>query len=146
VILKPPLPMHHAQLVLMPVMLPPAGGPCHVSCCQKMPGLFCRFSYCALSCCRLLGQLNALDVKAAVSYVASCRNIDGGFGCTPGGALHPSCCFVTVRHRLLVKRLGPSDTCMIAVALICMGLIAFLGHQQCSEDPKFSAPTAGITL
>jgi geranylgeranyl transferase type-2 subunit beta len=49
--------------------------PCHHAC---------RFSYCALSCCRLLGHPQAIDVKAAVEYVARCQNIDGGFGCTPG--------------------------------------------------------------
>ncbi len=44
----------------------------------------CRFSYCALSCCRLLGHPQAIDIQAAVEYVARCQNIDGGFGCTPG--------------------------------------------------------------
>ena len=49
----------------------------------------CRFSYCALSCCRLLGQPEAVDVASAVRYVARCQNIDGGFGCTPGRCILP---------------------------------------------------------
>lgn len=43
-----------------------------------------RFSYCALLACSILGRLHALDVAAAVDFIAACRNFDGGFGCTPG--------------------------------------------------------------
>ena len=46
----------------------------------------CRFSYCALSCCSLLGNIHAVDVPRAVLYVVSCQNFDGGFGNTPGEA------------------------------------------------------------
>lgn len=54
-----------------------------------------RFSYCALNCLALLGKLDAVDVTAATDYVASCRNFDGGFGCTPGAESHAGqvfCC------------------------------------------------------
>ena len=54
-----------------------------------------RFSYCALNCLALLGKLDAVDVAAATDYVASCRNFDGGFGCTPGAESHAGqvfCC------------------------------------------------------
>ncbi len=44
----------------------------------------CRFSYCALSCCALLGRLDVLDVRRAAQYVAACRNFDGAFGRKPG--------------------------------------------------------------
>jgi geranylgeranyl transferase type-2 subunit beta len=69
-----------------------------------------RFSYCALSCLSLLRALPSLDgasdsstdsgndiinIQKAVEYVASCRNLDGGFGCVPGAESHAGqifCC------------------------------------------------------
>lgn len=54
-----------------------------------------RFSYCALSCLSILKRSDAVDVKAATDYVASCRNFDGGFGCIPGAESHAGqvfCC------------------------------------------------------
>lgn len=44
----------------------------------------CRFSYCALLTCSILGRLQAINVPGAVQYLVACRNFDGGFGCTPG--------------------------------------------------------------
>lgn len=55
----------------------------HRRACQQYICV-CRFSYCALSCCSLLGNLQAVNVPQAVSYIVSCHNIDGGFGCTAG--------------------------------------------------------------
>ena len=46
-----------------------------------------RFSYCALLCCKILDRMDTINVPAAVDYVVACQNFDGGFGCTPGGAL-----------------------------------------------------------
>jgi hypothetical protein len=43
-----------------------------------------RFSYCALLCLGIIGRDAAIDVGAAVHYIAQCKNFDGGFGCTPG--------------------------------------------------------------
>jgi geranylgeranyl transferase type-2 subunit beta len=43
-----------------------------------------RFSYCALCALWLLDRLDAIDVEAAARFVATCKNFDGGFGCTPG--------------------------------------------------------------
>jgi prenyltransferase beta subunit len=55
-----------------------------------------RFSYCALSCCKLIGRMDAVDVAKAVEYIASCKNFDGGFGCTPGGESHAGQIFTCV--------------------------------------------------
>ena len=33
-------------------------------------------------------RLEKIDVGRAISYVASCKNFDGGFGCTPGVESH----------------------------------------------------------
>lgn len=33
-------------------------------------------------------QLNKINVEKAVKYIVSCKNLDGGFGCTPGGESH----------------------------------------------------------
>ena len=34
------------------------------------------------------GRLDAVDVKKAVSFILSCMNFDGGFGCIPGSESH----------------------------------------------------------
>ena len=47
----------------------------------------CRFTYCALLCCTILGRTEVLNTPAAVDYILACKNFDGGFGCRPGGAL-----------------------------------------------------------
>ena len=46
-----------------------------------------RFSYivCYLS---ILHCPDKINVEKAVSYILSCKNLDGGFGCTPGGKSH----------------------------------------------------------
>lgn len=51
------------------------------------PSLF-RFSYIAICCLSLLHQLNKINVEKAVKYIVSCKNLDGGFGSTPGGESH----------------------------------------------------------
>ena len=47
-----------------------------------------RFSYCAVCCLSILHRLEKIDVGKAISYVASCKNFDGGFGCTPSAESH----------------------------------------------------------
>jgi prenyltransferase beta subunit len=47
-----------------------------------------RFSYIAVCCLSILRRLNKINVEKAVSYIVSCKNLDGGFGCTPGGESH----------------------------------------------------------
>jgi len=32
--------------------------------------------------------LDKINVEKAVKYIISCKNMDGGFGCTPGGESH----------------------------------------------------------
>lgn len=49
---------------------------------------FIRFSYLAICCLSLLHQLDKINVEKAVKYIVSCKNLDGGFGCTPGGESH----------------------------------------------------------
>ena len=54
-----------------------------------------RFSYCALQAAALAGAMGALDVPAAVRFVAACANFDGGYGCVPGAESHAGqvfCC------------------------------------------------------
>jgi geranylgeranyl transferase type-2 subunit beta len=74
-----------------------------------------RFTYCALSCLAILGKLPStshdddddviIDVRKAARYVMSCRNFDGGFGCTPGAESHAGqvfCCIgaLSIAHSL----------------------------------------------
>lgn len=47
-----------------------------------------RFSYIAICCVSILRRLDSINVQKAVDYIVSCKNIDGGFGCTPGGESH----------------------------------------------------------
>ncbi|MBA0854736.1 hypothetical protein Goshw_004335 [Gossypium schwendimanii] len=54
-----------------------------------------RFSYIAICCLSILCCLDKINVEKAVSYILSCKNLDGGFGCTPGGESHAGqifCC------------------------------------------------------
>ncbi|KAH1236772.1 Geranylgeranyl transferase type-2 subunit beta 2 [Glycine max] len=47
-----------------------------------------RFSYIAICCLSILHCLDKINVEKAVKYIISCKNMDGGFGCTPGGESH----------------------------------------------------------
>nr|XP_016446255.1 PREDICTED: geranylgeranyl transferase type-2 subunit beta-like [Nicotiana tabacum] len=47
-----------------------------------------RFSYIAILSLALMHQLDKVDVGKAVKYILSCKNVDGGFGCTPGAESH----------------------------------------------------------
>ncbi|XP_009770325.1 geranylgeranyl transferase type-2 subunit beta 1-like isoform X1 [Nicotiana sylvestris] len=54
-----------------------------------------RFSYIAILSLALMHQLDKVDVGKAVKYILSCKNVDGGFGCTPGAESHAGqifCC------------------------------------------------------
>ena len=60
-----------------------------------------RFSFCALACLALLGQLDAVNVSKAVEFILSCMNFDGGFGSMPGSESHSGqvvcpCSFIMV--------------------------------------------------
>jgi len=97
-----------------------------------------RFTYCALSCLALLGRLPPLppeadegeeggggdddddgggaapaaatvDVRAAVRYVMSCRNFDGGFGCVPGAESHAGQVFCCVGALSIARSLHLLD-------------------------------------
>ncbi|KAF3646084.1 putative TPR repeat-containing thioredoxin TDX-like isoform X2 [Capsicum annuum] len=54
-----------------------------------------RFSYISILSLTLLHRLDKIDVGKAVKYIISCKNVDGGFGCTPGAESHAGqifCC------------------------------------------------------
>lgn len=42
-----------------------------------------RFSYCGVSCLRLLKSLDKINVPKAAQYILECRNFDGSFGGIP---------------------------------------------------------------
>ena len=68
-----------------------------------------RFSYCALSILSLLssisGGLNCVDVEKAVGYIASCQNLDGGFGSMKGAESHAGQVFCCVGALSIAKSL-----------------------------------------
>ena len=54
-----------------------------------------RFVYIALNCLSLIDRLSAIDVDAAVEFILTCENWDGGFGVSPGAESHSGqvfCC------------------------------------------------------
>ena len=65
-----------------------------------------RFSFCAVAILALLDSLDekTIDLKAAVSFVKSSMNFDGGFGSRPSSESHAGqiyCClgFLSIVHR-----------------------------------------------
>lgn len=68
-----------------------------------------RFSYCALSVLSLLSSitsgLNAIDIGKAVEYIASCQNMDGGFGSMKGAESHAGQVFCCVGALSIAKSL-----------------------------------------
>ena len=71
-----------------------------------------RFSYCALSGLAILGKLRAglVDVDKACTFVASCKNYDGGFGCVPGAESHAGQVFCCVGALSIGQRLDLLDS------------------------------------
>lgn len=56
-----------------------------------------RFSYCAAATLALLGApRDAVDVDAAIAFLAACQNWDGGFGVRPGAESHAGQAFCVV--------------------------------------------------
>ncbi|CAI7771992.1 unnamed protein product [Closterium sp. NIES-54] len=74
-----------------PAMLPwllSCQQPNGVSVCLSLCLSAFLFSYCAISCLSLLDRTHVIDLPAAVRFIASCQNFDGGFGSVPGGESH----------------------------------------------------------
>ncbi|KAL4652261.1 hypothetical protein ACB092_01G219800 [Castanea dentata] len=68
-----------------------------------------RFSYIAICCLSILRRLNKINVEKAASYIVSCKNLDGGFGCTPGGESHAGQIFCCVAALSLTGSLHHID-------------------------------------
>lgn len=54
-----------------------------------------RFSYCGLSCLKILDMIDIADVDKAVEFILECNNFDGGFGGMPlmeSHAAYVFCC------------------------------------------------------
>jgi len=64
-----------------------------------------RFSYCALSILSLLGAMDRANVDRAVQYIASCQNMDGGFGSMKGAESHAGQVFCCVGALSIAKSL-----------------------------------------
>jgi geranylgeranyl transferase type-2 subunit beta len=65
-----------------------------------------RFSYCAISCLKLLNRLDKIDTTKARDFILQCQNIDGAFGGMPGAESHAAYVFVCVGG---LKMLGDED-------------------------------------
>lgn len=62
-----------------------------------------RFSYIAICCLSILKRLDKINVDKAVNYIVSCKNLDGGFGCTPGGESHAGQSMLCIYHCIIVQ-------------------------------------------
>ena len=64
-----------------------------------------RFSYSALSCLKLLGKLDLIDVDQAADFVLLCQNFDGSFGGQPDAESHSAYVFCCVGALAIADRL-----------------------------------------
>jgi geranylgeranyl transferase type-2 subunit beta len=76
-----------------------------------------RFSYCAVSCLKLLGAEEELKsiIKKSTEYVLACQNFDGGFGGVPGAESHAAYTFCAIGFLGVTNQLSLIDedrTCM----------------------------------
>ncbi|CAD6565878.1 MAG: hypothetical protein CYPHOPRED_000081 [Cyphobasidiales sp. Tagirdzhanova-0007] len=69
-----------------------------------------RFTYCAVSCLSLLGRIEALDAEKTVSWLAKCRNFDGGFGMVEGAESHAAQVWTSVGALAILGRLDIVNT------------------------------------
>mmetsp|Transcript_12073 Transcript_12073/g.25168 ORF Transcript_12073/g.25168 Transcript_12073/m.25168 type:complete len:396 (-) Transcript_12073:148-1335(-) len=90
-----------------------------------------RFSYCALSALSILGVLpkkgdtgGVIDLGKAAQYVASCHNLDGGFGCVPGAESHAGQIFCCIGALSIAQSLE-----LVDVDLLCW----WLAERQCDS-------------
>ena len=75
-----------------------------------------RFSYIAICCLSILRCLDKINVEKAVNYILSCKNLDGGFGCTPGGESHAG-------QSMLI---GQYEYVYILTYIFILGIVNFL--------------------
>ncbi|KAF5959230.1 hypothetical protein HYC85_000439 [Camellia sinensis] len=76
-----------------------------------------RFSYIAICSLALLHSMDKINVDKAVKYFVSCKNLDGGFGCSPGAESHAAQRFLFLIACELIK-LFPY-CCMLALSRGC---------------------------
>lgn len=68
-----------------------------------------RFLYGALNALSLLGLMEYVDVNAAMTYVQTCANLDGGYGVAPGSETHAGQIFTCLGALSIAKRLDLVD-------------------------------------
>ncbi|KAJ0094623.1 hypothetical protein Patl1_15945 [Pistacia atlantica] len=89
-----------------------------------------RFSYIAICCLSILQRLDKINVDKAVNYIVSCKNLDGGFGCTPGGESHAGQMNGWINHWLFVKSDSNIVKCLsaaVTAVFCCVGALAIAG-------------------
>ncbi|KAL6542288.1 hypothetical protein OROMI_023890 [Orobanche minor] len=66
-----------------------------------------RFSYIALCSLEILHHLDKVNVERALNYIVSCKNLDGGFGCTPRAESHAG--QKKAEKKIELEKLAPID-------------------------------------
>lgn len=75
-----------------------------------------RYSYCALSCLALLGELERADLDAAARHIYSCLTPEGAFGMRPGTEAHAGQTFCCLAALALCGKLPTGHTRALVVA------------------------------
>jgi geranylgeranyl transferase type-2 subunit beta len=97
-----------------------------------------RFSYCALCGLSILGKVHSglIDVDKATSFVSSCKNFDGGFGCVPGAESHAGQIFCCVAALSIGDALDQVDADVLGW---------WLAERQC-DSVRFFSPNISILV
>ena len=92
---------------------------------------------------RILHRLEKIDVGKAISYVASCKNSDGGFGCTLGVESHARKIFCCVGALGVSGALTHVDRDLLGWWL-CEGQLkygGFNGQPEKLDDVRLRSPS-----
>ncbi|KAJ8430243.1 hypothetical protein Cgig2_009421 [Carnegiea gigantea] len=107
-----------------------------------------RFSCIAICCLSLLRRLDKIDVENAVNYIVSCKNLDGGFGCTPGGESHAGQIFCCVGALAIMGSLHHVDKDLLGWWL-CERQVksgGLNGRPEKLPDVRYLSATHGLSL
>lgn len=89
-----------------------------------------RFSYIAVCCLSLIHRLDKINVEKAVNYIVSCKNLDGGFGCTPGGESHAGQSMICMYHIVSLRFCFWIFLCKLCIVLSTSALFVLILWQQ----------------
>ena len=78
-----------------------------------------RFSFCAMACLTLLGQLGRIRLDDAVKYILRCMNFDGGFGVGPDSESHAGQIYCCVSALAIAGRRPQNSFYVLIPLMLC---------------------------